>query len=332
MRVNLKQSHIRKFPMSKSRGFSLVELMVAMVVGLIIMSGAFSMNSASRNAQKISEVQMDMVADARFAIDMISHDLRHAGSWGGTNRSSLIECTSGDAACATVPTAPAGDCAAAPGWAYNLSLRLFATDGVAGNPYAASCIPAGENYVAGTDILEVRYADANLPILTAGQAYVRSNFVNGRVFVGDTPPTLDSYDAAALTQNYELHAYAYYISNFTDAPGDGIPSLRRVALVNGPALQNQLLIPGVVDLQVQFGIDTTGGTVINSYVDANTIAANDWANVYAVKIWLLMRSDEQQIGIDTTKSFRIAGADAADFGGVDDFRFFLVTSVVNLRN
>ena len=67
------------------KGFSLVELMVAMVVGLIIVSGAFALHSGSREAQVKNEMQMDIVADARFAIDLISYDLRHAGMWGGTN-------------------------------------------------------------------------------------------------------------------------------------------------------------------------------------------------------------------------------------------------------
>ena len=80
----------------QSRGFSLVELMVAMVVGLIIVSGAFSLHSGTRKTQAVNEMQMDMVADARFAIEMISYDLRHAGIYGGTNKDGLIECRSTD--------------------------------------------------------------------------------------------------------------------------------------------------------------------------------------------------------------------------------------------
>ena len=125
---------------------------------------------------------------------------------------------------------------------------------------------------------------------------------------------------------------ASYISNYTDAVGDGIPSLRRVALINGPALQNQTLISGVSNLQVQFGVDVNNDEIIDRYVDPDDVAATDWSNVYAAKIWLLMRSDKKQKGMDTTKSFSIAGASAVNYGGVDDYRYFLVTSVVNLRN
>ena len=322
----------------QSYGFSLVELMVAMVVGLIIVSGAFSLHSGSRKTQAANEMQMDMVADARFAIDMIAYDLRHAGMWGGTNKDGLIECKSTDALCVATsgdetpaPLTIGGDCVA--GWYSNISQPVFATDHTAGNPYPATCIPGSEAYQAGTDVLEIRYADSNITLpanLQSNQVYVRSNFINGRIFVGDTQPVIASYDSSALTQNHELHAYAYYISDFTDAAGDGIPSLRRVALVNSPTLQNQTLISGVSDLQVQFGEDVDGDQVVDRYVNPN--AVTDWSAVYAVKIWLVMRSDLPQRGVDTTKSFRIAGAPAVTLGGVDDFRYFMVSSVINLRN
>jgi type IV pilus assembly protein PilW len=320
----------------QSRGFSMVELLVAMVVGLVIISGAFSLHSTTRKTQAVNEMQMDMVADARFAIEMIAYDLRHAGMWGGTNNSELISCKSTEATPCTsstagesLPAAVAGDCAA--GWYYNLTRPVFATDESAANPYAASCIPASEGRVATSDILEIRYADSSVPAaLLANQVYLRSNAINGRLFVGATQPVIDSYDTSPLTRNHELHAYAYYVSNYTDSADDGIPSLRRVALVNGPALQNQMLVSGVSDLQVQFGIDANNDQAIDRYVDPD--AVTDWSSVYAAKIWILMRSDEQQIGIDTTKSFSIAGAAAANYGGVGDYSYFLVTSVVNLRN
>lgn len=323
---------------TKQSGFSLVELLVAMVVGLIVVGGAFSLHSATRDTQLSNEMHMDMVADARFAIEQISFDLRHAGMWGGTNKAGLIECKATDADCTatsnkdTPPSsvAAANDCAA--NWYYDLSNPIFATDGSAANPYSASCIlDSTEKQVSGTDLLEVRYADSNIAAaLQANQVYVRSNFINGRIFVGGTAPLLTSYDSSTLTNNHELRAYVYYVSAYTDAIGDGIPSLRRVALVNGPTMQNQTLISGVEDFQIQLGVDVNADQTVDRYVDPDDVT--DWSGVYAAKIWLLMRSDEKQIGIDTKKSFSIAGAAEKNYGGKDGFRYFLVSSVVDLRN
>jgi len=318
-------------------GFSLVELLVAMLVGLIIMSGIFSLHITTRKTQKINESQMDMVADARFAIDMIVYDLRHSGMWGATNRDGLIECRTTDDICTGSGDEPvAATNACANGWYRNLARPVFATDDADVNPYAATCIDADEQLLAGTDIVEMRYADSNIATLEVGQVYVRSNFFNGKVFVGDTQPVLKSNETSAITQNYALQAFAYYISSFTDTPTDGIPSLRRVALVNGPKIDNQLLISGVVDLQIQFGEDTViedltdeNEKVVDVYVNADQVT--DWTKVYAAKIWLVMRSDNVQPDVDTTKVFNIAGVNKT-FGSTNGFRHFMVSSVVDLKN
>ncbi len=320
---------------SRSHGFSLVELLVAMVVGLIIVTGAFSLHVASRKTQAVNEMQMDMVADARFAIELIAYDLRHAGMWGGTNKNGLIDCKStnpctvSSSAGEALPAATVtGDCAN--GRYFDLSQPVFASNDT--NPYS-TCIPPAKNYRLTTDVLEIHYADSNVTAsgdLRANQVYVRSNFINGRIFVGTTEPLLESFDSNALTQNHALYSHTYYISTFTDAPADGIPSLHRVALLDSTQMDDQLLVSGVYDLQVQFGEDLTGDQLVDRYVDPDNVT--DWSAVFSAKIWLVMRSDTQQPGVNTSKSFQIAGKPAVTLGGVGGFRYFMVSSVINLRN
>lgn len=333
----LKVNRMKVRQYTRSQGFSLVELLVAMVVGLIIVSGAFSLHVASRKTQSVNEMQMDMVADARFAIEMIAYDLRHAGMWGGTNKNGLIDCKSTNPCTVSTSAGEAlpdatitGDCA--DGRYFDLSQPVFAiNEDTAGSSYS-SCISSTESYRADTDILEIHYADSNVTAaadLRAGQAYIRSNFVNGRIFSGSTQPVLDSFDDSALTQNHALYSHTYYISTFTDDSADDIPSLRRVAL-SGSTMQNQVLISGVDDLQVQFGEDLTGDQIADRYVSPELVT--DWSAVFSAKIWLVMRSDKPQLGVNTSKSFQVAEKPAVTLGGVDGFRYFMVSSVVNLRN
>jgi type IV pilus assembly protein PilW len=312
----------------KSYGFSLVELLVGMLVGLLIVSGAFSLHSATRKTQVANEQQMDMVADARFAIEMIAYDLRHAGMWGGTNKDGLIKCKSSDASCTAstaneaIPTNVTSDCAA--GWYYDLEEPIYGVTGSAINVYT-NCIKSRR---AGTDMLTVRYADSNQPAsLVDGQVYVRSNYLNGRVFTGKKQPVLEAYDSNAMTNNYELRSYLYYISTYSDKSGDGIPSLRRAALANGPAIEDQMLISGVYDFQVAFGEDMTGDSKVDKYVDPKDVT--DWKNIYAAKIWAVMRSDDKQDSA-ITKSFTVDGT-TTSYGG-DGYRYFMVSTVVDLRN
>ncbi len=313
-------------------GFSLVEVMVAMVVGLIILSGVFALHSATRKTQVKNEEQMDMVADARFAIEMIAFDLRHSGMWGGSNDHELIDCRYLGPNCAsqtiageTLPAVLAGDCAA--GWYYDLRNPVVGVDGA--STKFTTCINSRRG---ATDMLAVRYADSSpRAALEAGQVYVRGNNLGGRLFVGQTQPFLDSGETNNLTNNHELHAQLYYVGTYSDKAGDGLPSLRRVSLVNGPAVEDQLLIPGVYDFQVAFGEDTNkdAEAKIDRYIDASKVS--NWDRVYAAKIWVVMRTDEKQdSSISTVKKFIVDGVEKTY--GADGYRYFMVSTVVNLRN
>ena len=60
---------------ARETGFSLVEMMLAMLIGMIIMGGILSIYSNTRDTQRSSSDQLQLVADARFAIDTIAYDL-----------------------------------------------------------------------------------------------------------------------------------------------------------------------------------------------------------------------------------------------------------------
>ena len=80
-----------KLRIDNQRGFSLVEMMVAMLIGIIILGGIMTMYTNTRDAQRSSEDQIGLVSDARFALETIGYDLRHAGVFGGTNLPTTIE-------------------------------------------------------------------------------------------------------------------------------------------------------------------------------------------------------------------------------------------------
>jgi prepilin peptidase dependent protein B len=64
-----------------SRGLSLVELMVGMVVGLFIVGGAayFTVNFNADNRRLLLEARLTQ--DMRAAMDIVTRDLRRAGYW-----------------------------------------------------------------------------------------------------------------------------------------------------------------------------------------------------------------------------------------------------------
>lgn len=66
----------------RSRGLSLVELMVGIAVGLMVVAGAsfVAVNQIGDNRRLLLETQLQQ--DLRAAADMVARDLRRAGYWG----------------------------------------------------------------------------------------------------------------------------------------------------------------------------------------------------------------------------------------------------------
>jgi type IV pilus assembly protein PilW len=340
---------------SRDSGFTLIELMLAMVIGLIIMGGVMQMFITTRDTQRSSEDQMQLVSDARFIVETLSFDLRHAGIWGGTNETSLIRCGKDSSlACPGSDALPnASDDCSGGDWYMDLNRPLIAFNNT--NPYVATC--ATQDYKLDTDVLGLHYADS-IPIVTGtdpgelatGVVYVRSNVRAGQLFVGNTYPAetgLPRWKNQARTKNYALKSPFYYVSTYTNSLGDGVPSLHRVELTSGPLMEDKVLIPGVEDFQLEFGLDTMDSQItlpnngrdfqVNTYVSADNVIdpvlGTNWQNgsVVAVKIWLLMRAqnaDRDNIG--GSQTFTMAGNPPVTYN--DGVRRFLITHVVRLRN
>ena len=65
------------------RGFSLVELMVAMVLGLIILGALILTFTANKRSYESQNTFARIQENGRYAMDLIIKDLRLAGYWGG---------------------------------------------------------------------------------------------------------------------------------------------------------------------------------------------------------------------------------------------------------
>lgn len=328
-------------------GFSLVELMVALLIGLIILAGVISLHNTTRDTHRGSQDQLKMVTAARFAIETIGFDIRHAGSWGGTNLQQGVHCQKNYDNCSfgdDLPTAT-GDCSDRD----YINLRRPIAGFNNSNPYAATC--ASNNYLADTDVLQVRYADPSFVVTTslAGDtAYARTNVEGGKLFVGTSIPDHDHfkwepYDQTnVVTKNYPLVSHVYYVSDYSYVPGDGIPALRRSFLVAGPEMRDELLISGVEDFQVQYGIvnntvNPNDNTTVVSYVNADKVTTDeDWQKVSAIKLYVMVKADRRDISdvkdstsISKGREYKYAGKTVNESDG---YNRFLLSSVIRLRN
>ena len=128
-------------------------------------------------------------------------------------------------------------------------------------------------------------------------------------------------------------------------PGNPVPSLRVKTLTGGslgPRITDREVMPGVEDLQVQFGVDTdragqTGWGSVDRYVhpgdpmlDAADPAYLREARVLAVRVWVRVRAERPEQGYRNTTEYNYA--DRHRPATNDPFRRTVVTKTVLLRN
>ncbi|MGH8363607.1 MAG: PilW family protein [Gammaproteobacteria bacterium] len=79
--------HLHPFVPARQQGLSLVELMIALVVGLVFMAGVISMFLASRQSYTLGSAVARLQENGRFALDFMRPVLRIAGYTGCGNQS-----------------------------------------------------------------------------------------------------------------------------------------------------------------------------------------------------------------------------------------------------
>lgn len=156
-------------------GLSLVELMIAMVIGLLLILGVMQVFSASRVSYQLSEGISRTQENSRFAIDMLQRDIRMAGHFGCISDQALNPwgkestfASSFETSAGILPTESAlrFDLSIqgfdAQGSAPGDSLTLSASPTAGGGTYVPA-LPAdiqaaiGSRLIAGSDVLALRY-------------------------------------------------------------------------------------------------------------------------------------------------------------------------------
>ena len=309
------------------RGMTLVEMMVAMLIGTILIGGAITIYIQSRSSYRTADSLARLQENVRFALDSLEPDIQLARYWGQMNLPVKINTAGIAVSCAgaTDPEATA------------FALQLTAPVAARDDTYDLDC--TGRNPRADSDVLVLRHASARIMNEQAGQLQVASNINSALLFDDGIAPALADSEIRDVVVN------AYYIGESTfDAD---VPALRRLTLVPGAGqgrLQDQEVIPGVENLQVQFGLDTTDNqrVDVDRYVDGdNPLAAPGSGNrIVAVRLWLMVRSetDETGQGFIDDRTYVPADANLAPIQpGVTDgypatFRRVAISKTVFLRN
>ena len=274
---------------SRARGFSLIELMVALTIGLMIVAAMLANLTVSSGSNRTNARVSEFQTNGRFAADFLRREIQHAGfagvSW--TNLTDLGATATTDYGCGV-------------GFAANIAQPIWGAND--SNPFSTSCI-ASANYARG-DILVLRRAGLDtIPGATgllANTLYFRSEYLQGSVFVGPTRPANLQLPVA----DYLLETDVYYVSPWTNSVGESpqVPALYRMTLGPGPAMTAQLIASDIENMQVQYGVNTAAGT---RFYNASAVPASLWTSVVSVRLWLLARSTDVEPGYANTSTYTI---------------------------
>lgn len=280
-------------------GFTLLELLCSMALGVVIVAGALDLFAGGARALASGEEASQLSEQARAALASIEMDLQQAGYFGLTQQGAdfrLLQ--SGDVTAALPATAlrqssaPITTLGAAvqscgDNFALDLSRPLQASDNryLLGPNQRAACAARGGGAVPGTDTLTIRRAATPTSAPAAGRLQLlidRRDSTQRFIFADGLLPAGLTLQPALL-EVHDLVLQSYYVANDSDGHV-GLPALRVKTLTSvsgAPSFTDTEIMTGIQDLQVQFMV--AGGWVGPEAVPIN-------AAVRAVRLTLTARA------------------------------------------
>jgi type IV pilus assembly protein PilW len=308
-------SRQRLRPRCFAEGFSLIELMIAITLGLMILAVIGTLFANTSRARSDLERSSQQIESARYAVEVITEDLQLAGFYGELNPAGL-----------PVPSALLDICSSNPlEWQAAMPLHVQGFDQGTALP---ACIPA--SIAANTDVIAVRRVrtcvagSVGCDAVAATEPYLQVSLCSTAAAsqsigtAGITTFALTQKDCTtpAGLRRYVVHVY--YIST-NNGMGANTPTLKRLEF-NGTSFNEVALADGIEQLQLEYGIDTNGDGGPDRYTsDPTTFTyagctacdpATNWANVVTVYVHVLARSTDTLPGHVDRKLYEL-GTSAA---------------------
>ncbi|WP_232829050.1 PilW family protein [Simplicispira lacusdiani] len=332
---------------ARMRGFSLVELMVGMAVGLVLIASLSLLFAHTSRSGNELEKSIRQIENGRYAVELLHEDLMLAGFYGEVPADALT--MSSPSPCATSATALGWD-ASIPNAPKAPLPVVGLTDSEAS---ALACLP---NRLPGTRAIAVHRLDTDIvapaSISTTDVVYVQtSRCISDPVtspFVASPDPSaliLKEKNCTTLSSARKYVSRIYYIASCNECGVDTVPTLK-MAELRGSAMTVVPLAEGIESMVLEYGFDTTDPLDPDPATNASkglpevfltglsgAVGArdNDWANVVAMRIHLLSRTTERSNGYDDAGKTYALGPISIN-GDTSGFKRRVYTSTVRIIN
>ena len=299
--------------LGSQRGLTLVEVMIAITISLVLLTGVMQIFTGSRQTYRVQDNMARVQENGRFAMDFLKKNLRMADHWGCMrNTAMLTNNLNGSVGVGT-------------------TAGLTGTNGLANAPDTITLATATSSGITVTGTMPTSSAVINTSphTLAVNDIVIISNCTNGDVFqVTHLPGTGIGHNSGAgtpgntfsnpssscpgaatncLSADYGPGAEVLSFQTVTysialDPANNSIPTLFQA--VGGAA--PQALVEGVEDMQILYGEDTdlrvpnapltVANLTADRYVPAGT-AGLVMNNVVSIRIGLVLRTAENNLAI-----------------------------------
>lgn len=297
----------------KHAGLSLIELMIAITIGLTLIAGVVQIFGSSKATYRTQEALSRVSENARFAIHFLSQDLSLAGFWGCNNNGANVISQLNPDVTGTINFAGGGLTGADGGIGGNDTITIR---GLSGQPIPVASVAsvsyevqldsattlANNSILAisdcqNTDIFQLTQDVNNGTTLTHTAGAGQPGNASARF-------SRDDYAGNSFSQAVMYRADQITYTVAPDPNNNNLPTLFRNRNNN-----NIPLVEGVNGLQILYGEDQTGDGVVDRYVQAGTAGLN-MVNVVAIQVSLTLISPQTNItpmqdNLDTTASNRL---------------------------
>lgn len=304
---------------TRARGVSLVELMVAITLGMIVLAAVSTVFMNSRVNYATQESAARLQESARVAMHFLIRDIRLAGYYGCIDETTEIGITLNGA----------DDSGFANGNPYNFATPIEGFDGASAAWYPSTVTAAVsgiDDKLASTDAILLRMADVSNPVnltmempntsaalqtsggggLRVGDIALISDCAQGAIFQitgpGDPPDAVSDtvvhntgtgspgnstkdlgkpFDTRAQIMKFVQRVY------YVKENARNVPALYRQDFLGG---NPEELVEGIVDFQVLYGVDTNSPPdgIPNLYVRAQDASLNtnwtNWTRIVSVRV------------------------------------------------
>ncbi|MFM8443318.1 MAG: PilW family protein [Methylococcus sp.] len=315
------------------RGFSLVELMVALVLGLALVAAVGALSVNTLRSYRVLNLAGGQIENGRYAFKLIRDDVEHAGFWGVFNPASLSLPSSQPDPCvtSTPPLKNLADSVLLPvtgTCAVTLTSKLGGTNTLILLRASSRVAPCSEiddddknkenTYIQ--TIYDTCIIGKNTSLIKREGSHIEASTV--------PKPDCSLYSLVKPDDSKadirQFHVRIYYIRSYSQT-GDGIPTLMRKDPINGDGAADAM-VEGIENMQIRYGIDDNRDGFPDRYTTATAPpnSMSDWSNIVAVKIFLLVRDLQATSGYTDTATYDLGGLSVTP-GGAYHRRVFSQT-------